>query len=166
MTAGKRQTSRGAAKEYERRQHFYVVEGSAARELAPRELPSPKERPREEKHPGRRTKERALTMSPTFVMLLAFASALMLAVCVHYLQVRVSVYAKMGSVEVLEEELKTLTDANEAVLSRIEAASDINKIYKIATEELGMVYPEDSQIIRYDRTESEYVQQYEKIPEE
>ena len=77
-----------------------------------------------------------------------------------------SIYGKIGNIETMEMELKELRDTNESVRSRIEAASDINRIYKIATEELGMVYPEDSQIIRYDRTEREYVQQYEKIPEE
>ena len=29
-----------------------------------------------------------------------------------------------------------------------------------------MVYPDDSQVIYYDKTESEYVQQYENIPTE
>ncbi|MCI9487984.1 MAG: cell division protein FtsL [Lachnospiraceae bacterium] len=164
MTAKRKLTGRGTEEEY-RWRHMYVIEGNTARELAP-ELPIPGGRQEEEVRRRTRTRERLMPMSPTFVMLLTFAAALMLAVCVHYLQVRVSIYGKIGNIETMEMELKELRDTNESVRSRIEAASDINRIYKIATEELGMVYPEDSQIIRYDRTEREYVQQYEKIPEE
>ncbi len=165
MTAKRKLTGRRAQEEYERR-HMYVIEGNTAKELAPREVPIPGEQQEAEVRKKARTRERLMPMSPTFVMLLTFASVLMLSVCVHYLQVRVSIYGKLGNIETMEQELKELKDANEAVRSRIEAASDIGQIYKIATEELGMVYPEDSQIIRYNRTESEYVQQYEKIPEE
>ncbi len=165
MTAKRKLTGRRTEDEYGRR-HLYVVEGNTARELAPKELPTPEQQWEEEVRRKPRTRERAMPMSPTFVMLLVFASALMLAVCVYYLQVRVSIYGRAGNIQTMEQELKDLKDTNEATRSRIEAASDINRIYKTATEELGMVYPEDSQIIRYDRTESEYVQQYEKIPEE
>ncbi len=165
MTAKRNLTGRRKEEEYGRRQ-LYVIEGSTARELAPKEIPIPEERWEEEVRKKARTRERVMPMSPTFVMLLAFVSAMMLAVCVHYLQVRVSIYGKIGHIETLETELKELRDVNESARSRIESASDISRIYRIATEELGMVYPEDSQIIRYDRTESEYVQQYEKIPEE
>ncbi|MCI8275496.1 MAG: cell division protein FtsL [Lachnospiraceae bacterium] len=165
MTAKRKLTGRRSGEDYERR-HLYVIEGNTARELAPRELPTPEEQWEEQVRRRPKTRERVMPMSPTFVMLLAFASALMLAVCVYYLQVRVSIYGRTGNIQTMEQELKELKDANEAARSRIEAASDIKQIYKTATEELGMVYPEDSQIIRYDRTESEYVQQYEKIPEE
>ena len=59
-----------------------------------------------------------------------------------------------------------MIDLNESARTRIEAASDISQIYRTATEELGMVYPDDSQVIYYDQTEREYVQQYESIPKE
>ena len=165
MTAKRKLTGRRAQEE-DRRRQLYVIDGNTARELAPKEIPVPEKRREEKVQKKPRTRERLMPMSPTFVMLLTFAAALMLAVCIHYLQVRVSIYGKTGHIEALESELSELKDVNEAARSRIEAASDISRIYQIATKELGMVYPEDSQIIRYDRTESEYVQQYEKIPEE
>ena len=164
MTARKRQTGQRMAKNYERRQ-LYVVEGNTAKQLNPQEIPIYEEQEKKARR-ARKIEERALQISPTFVLLLAFASALMLAVCVNYLQARASIYTRMTNVEEMEQELAGLKEVNEATQSRIEAASDINRIYKIATEEMGMVYPEDSQIIYYDRTESEYVQQHEKIAEE
>ena len=36
-------------------------------------------------------------------------------------------------------------------------------IYKVATEELGMVYPSCSQIVSYDSEDSEYVVQYKDV---
>lgn len=165
MTAKRKLTERNTRETYERRR-MYVIDGNTARELAPREAPIPEGWQEEKVRKKIRTRERLMPMSPTFVLLLTFAAVLMLTVCVHYLQVRVSIYGRMGNIETMETELRELKDINEELRSRIEAASDINHIYKIATEELGMVYPQDSQIIHYDRTESEYVQQYEKIPGE
>ena len=53
---------------------------------------------------------------------------------------------------------------NDALQNAISAALDPEKIFTIATEELGMVYPGDHQVIEYKKQESEYVRQYENIP--
>ena len=42
---------------------------------------------------------------------------------------------------------------------------DLDHIYDVATKELGMVYANKNQILLYDKTESEYVRQYEDVPE-
>jgi hypothetical protein len=44
-------------------------------------------------------------------------------------------------------------------------SSDLDYVYKVATEELGMVYANKNQVRLYNKTESEYVRQYEDIPE-
>ncbi len=49
---------------------------------------------------------------------------------------------------------------------RINASIDLDHIYKVATEELGMVYANPEQVLLYDKTESEYVRQYEDIPDQ
>ena len=49
--------------------------------------------------------------------------------------------------------------------TRINTSIDLDNIYKIATEELGMVYANKDQVRMYNKTESEYVRQYEDIPE-
>ena len=72
MTAKRNLTGRRKEEEYGRRQ-LYVIEGSTARELAPKEIPIPEERWEEEVRKKARTRERVMPMSPTFVMLLAFA---------------------------------------------------------------------------------------------
>ena len=54
---------------------------------------------------------------------------------------------------------------NDALETRINTSIDLDNIYKIATEELGMVYANKDQVRMYNKTESEYVRQYEDIPE-
>ena len=45
------------------------------------------------------------------------------------------------------------------------ASVDAKQIYQIATQRLGMSYPEKHQVITYHKTESGYVAQYEDIPQ-
>ena len=47
---------------------------------------------------------------------------------------------------------------------KAEADIDYDAIYDTAVNELGMVYPAKGQVIRYAAGESEYVKQYQNIP--
>ena len=64
----------------------------------------------------------------------------------------------------LEQQLEQLRSENDALQTRINTDMDLDHIYKVATEELGMVYANRNQVLLYDKTESEYVRQYEDIP--
>ena len=66
----------------------------------------------------------------------------------------------------LEQQVENQRAENNTLETRINTSVNLDHIYKVATEELGMVYPDDSQVIYYDQTEREYVQQYESIPKE
>ncbi|MFQ9511096.1 MAG: hypothetical protein ACLRZ7_09340 [Lachnospiraceae bacterium] len=68
--------------------------------------------------------------------------------------------------EKLETEYNQLVSDNDALKAKIDASVDLNYIFKVATEELGMVYPSKDQVVNYDRVESEYVRQYEDVPNE
>ena len=67
-------------------------------------------------------------------------------------------------IEEMEQKLEKLTNENDAKEAGINAGIDLDEIYKTATGRLGMVYANKSRIIKYDKTESEYVRQYEDIP--
>ena len=62
--------------------------------------------------------------------------------------------------------MEQLKAENDALETRINTSIDLDYIYKVATEELGMVYANRNQVRLYDKTESEYVRQYEDIPKE
>lgn len=62
-----------------------------------------------------------------------------------------------------EAEYQQILQDNKAYTTKIDRSLDINQIYEKATEELGMVYPNEGQIIVYNKKESGYVRQYEEI---
>lgn len=65
----------------------------------------------------------------------------------------------------LTAELNTMVAANDELEADIKASVDYDEIFRVATEELGMNYPDRSQVITYDSGESEWVKQYKDIPE-
>lgn len=69
------------------------------------------------------------------------------------------------TIETKELELSELKAKNEAAEIRLNKSIDLDEIYKVATTELGMVYPSDDQVIYYNRSDGGYVRQYEDIPE-
>ena len=151
-------TRRGAAPEY--------VSGTAARKLEPERR---QERPREPRREAssqsrtvtvRRNQEKALQMDLPYVIVLTIA-----AVCTLYLQLQSSIAARLNHIEALEASIEKKKADNDALETRINTSIDLDNIYKIATEELGMVYANKDQVRMYNKTESEYVRQYEDIPE-
>ena len=83
----------------------------------------------------------------------------------NYLHVQSSIMGRIHHIEELEREIEQLRSNNDALQTRINTEIDLDHVYKVATEELGMVYANKDQVILYDKTESEYVRQYEDIPE-
>ena len=152
-------------REYKAKRYGTQIDGNTVRKLeeAP-ELYPPVRTDGETVRKVRRNREKALQMSPSFVLFLSVLLVVVLGCSIGYIQVRASIDARIDEVQGLENDLAALKDANEAARSRIGVASDIKEIYRRATEELGMVYPDENQVIYYDRTESEYVQQNESIP--
>jgi cell division protein FtsB len=65
----------------------------------------------------------------------------------------------------LENELTVLTNENDAAYEAIDTALDLNYIYQVAVEELGMVYPNKNEVITYKTSSTDYVRQYEDVPE-
>lgn len=116
-------------------------------------------------HAVRRNREKARHMNGPYVIMLTVAAMITLFLCVNYLQMQSSITTRIGNIETLELQLENLRSGNDALQTRIDTRVDLDHVYKVATEELGMVYANKDQILLYDRTESEYVRQYEDIPE-
>ena len=72
----------------------------------------------------------------------------------------------VSTIKTLEQQLDTLKAENDALETSINTSVDLDHVYKVATEELGMVYAGKDQVLLYNQTESEYVKQYEDIPEQ
>lgn len=141
----------------------YVM-GTAARKLEAPVRPLEKQ---EKRHTvtARKNQEKALPMDLPYVLMLTLAAVCTLYLCINYLQLQSAVAARLNRIEALEKSIETLKSDNDALETRINTSVDLDYVYKVATEELGMVYANKDQVRLYKRTESEYVRQYEDIPE-
>lgn len=144
------------------------VDGSTARKInrTVQEV-RPEQSTREEYrriHMMRRNRERALYMDGPYVFALTIAAIATLFLCMNYLRIQSSITTRIDHIEELELRLEHLKSENDALETRIDTYVDLDHIYQVATEELGMVYANKDQILLYNKTESEYVRQYEDIP--
>jgi cell division protein FtsL len=122
------------------------------------EIPTP--RRQEYKHPK--------TLSGiNFASLLVLTVAIIATVyvCVDYLMLQTQVSQMNKEIIRLENELTVLTNENDAAYEAIDTALDLNYIYQVAVEELGMVYPNKNEVITYKTSSTDYVRQYEDVPE-
>lgn len=144
------------------------VSGSAVRSEEPIKKQSPKQRDISRQlamaRAVRRNQEKALYMDLPYVVMLTLAAICALSICVSYLHIQSSIASRIHNIEALERELEELKSENDALQTAINTDIDLDYVYKVATEELGMVYANRSQVLLYDKTESEYVRQYEDIP--
>ena len=112
----------------------------------------------------RRNQQKALRIDLPYLIMLVAASCCTLFICINYLQVQTTMTRRMDRIKTLEKQLDSLKAENDTLQTRINTAVDLDHVYKVATEELGMVYAGKSQVRMYHQTESEFVRQYEDIP--
>ncbi|MCI8402415.1 MAG: cell division protein FtsL [Lachnospiraceae bacterium] len=128
-----------------------------------------KEKERREKEERRRqirrmkNRDKALQMNPGFVFFVSLAAACVLMISIHYLKVQASITAAMNTIEKKEVELEALKVNNDLLEKKIQTYADLDYIYETAVG-LGMIHPSGDQVVYYEKTESEYVRQYENIP--
>ncbi len=157
-------TRKRAGNAYSKNEYVY---GSAVRKLqaVPKREP---ERPKKSRSVSSRTlknRRRAAKMSIQYVIFLSAATIAMLAICIGYLQLRSEVDNRAKRINAMENQLKDAKAENDANYNRIIKSVNLEEIRRIAIEELHMVYADESQIIFYEAEESDYVRQYEDIPE-
>ncbi|MDO4939310.1 MAG: cell division protein FtsL [Lachnospiraceae bacterium] len=130
----------------------------------------PERREREYERARKQIKEQkrvqnALSMDAPYVIVLTLALVLVLGMCIAYLKVQADITARIKNIEAQEKILEQYIADNDALESRINAGIDLDEIYTIATEELGMVYANKDQVLTYDKTPTEYVRQNDNIAE-
>lgn len=108
-------------------------------------------------------KTQAISMPYLFALLLASVATLYL--CFTYIQLQTDLNTRISTIDQKKSELDALRSENDALKNSIDTSIDLDEIYQVATQELGMVYPSEDQVITYDKSESEYVRQYDSIPQ-
>ena len=156
-----------------KRQAVYV-EGSAARNLyALPDEGSPKSPQKHKKKPNQpaRTAVRprqgvtTLPLSGASVLVLTVAAVFTLIMCVQYVQLQSEITYRLKNINRLETELNELVLQNKETENRINSFIDLDYIYRVATQELGMRYANKNQIYKYNNSGAEYIRQYKEIPE-
>lgn len=111
-----------------------------------------------------REREKTLSIDLPYLILLVLACVASLFIFYNYLKIQSSIATTLKNIEIQETRLAELKSENDALETRINTSMNLDYVYSVATKELGMVYAKKNQVITYDRTENEYVRQYDDIP--
>ncbi|BCN31557.1 FtsB/FtsL family cell division protein [Anaeromicropila herbilytica] len=122
-------------------------------------------RTREGRQVQRRPAKKVRMMSVGQLLVLTFAIGVTLFVCIDYLRVQNDLTVLNKNVATVQSELLDLKDKNDATEQRMSSSVDLSNIYKIATKQLGMVHPKENQVVKYNRTQDDFVRQNKDIPE-
>lgn len=114
---------------------------------------------------GEKLRERKTGMSVLYVLFLVCAMVILCVTLVKYISLQAEITATANRISAYEQELNNLTLANDDEYSKIVKKVDLDEIRRVAVEELGMVYPDESQVITYTRENSDYVRQLSDIPD-
>jgi cell division protein FtsL len=163
---------------YNRNRTTAYVDGNTVRVTQPAAVPQRQygtaaaQKRRIQERPARRLRVRyqeaaqtasvSITRGSTFLLLAAVVAALFIGY--NYLCLKSSLDVHMDTIKSLETRLDNLRTENDALERSIDTSVDLNYVYSVAVNELGMVRVGQGNIIQYDKTESEYVRQYEDLP--
>lgn len=154
------------SRKYERN---YYIEGNTARQLDA--VPVREERPKRQREHrvneriGKNSR-RARAFDLKYTWALTVATVFLFASCVNMLTLQADITEQRRQIAMLERGLTELTDTNNETSKRLESSVDLTKVYDVATNELGMVYPQNGQVVSYEATNPDYVKQFKDIPTE
>jgi len=149
---------------------YTYIEGNTVRQV--RAVPVRREQERRE--PQRKApvstgtlknREKALRMSAGYVLFLSAAAITLLVVCSNYIKLQSQIQNRSKNINTLESELSELKILNDATYNKLVASVDLNYIQQIASEELGMIYATEAQVELYSSQDSDYVRQYQDLPD-
>ena len=102
-----------------------------------------------------KNRNRALHMNAAYVIFLAVAATVVLLLCVNYVRLQSELTRRSKHVTALQEELADLKEENTTKYNAVVDSVNLD----------GMTYAAADQIVEYDNPASDYVKQYENIPE-
>ena len=159
----------------ERNRQLYYTDGNTVRKVVeplerpkrPSSTPNERER-RERRRENRRSYRKAddLEMSLPYVAFLFVMVVMIVVSCVKYLDMNSQASENKAKIATLQTKLDTLVTKNDAMEYDIKGYVDVDYIMNTAINELGMVVAGKEQVSFYDNTPSEYMNQFNDIPEE
>ena len=110
-------------------------------------------------------KEQETRMDLASFVFLTAAVICTFCVCISYLKVQGNITNTSKKVVALESEIISIKNRNQIELEKIDDSVELAYVYKVATQDMGMVHPDSDQIIQYQKVNSDYLKQYGDIPE-
>ena len=154
---------------------LYYVDGSVvrrrysaepARRREPEQTPAKKKKTRIVTYPKAAVQaEKSLYFDRGYLVVLMLAALIMIASLgvMVYLQGRVD--DRERNIRILQYELQEVRSDNSAYADSLESKYSLDKIYEVATKDLGMVYSQKGQIVYYEKANEDYVKQLRDVPE-
>lgn len=113
----------------------------------------------------RRNREYATSMNAGYVLFLIMAVIVTFGVCMNYLQRLASLSEVKNNIVSLQHQIAEAKSDNDEKQRKLDTSIDVEHIKNTAINELGMVYASKDQVVMYHYQESDYVRQYDEIPE-
>ncbi len=105
----------------------------------------------------RKNRDKARHMNLGYVAFLVLAMCVAGYVLINYLQLQAAITNVTENIASQQRELNNLKVANDEELCRITSGVDMEEVKRVAIGELGMVYPQEGQIITYSSEGRDYV---------
>lgn len=162
QTTGRRQSTGSGRTEYGRtgNRSAYIAGNTARRLDVVTEI---QKTPRKKEPDTNVQKNRAVYMNFGYVLFLTASLLVAGMILIGYIRLQSEITASVKRIAVMESTLNSLKVSNDEEYSRIESAVDLEEIRRIAITELGMTYPDESQIIIVPDEGSDYVRQLVNI---
>ncbi len=106
---------------------------------------------------ARKNREKAKHMSLGYIAFLLVAFSVSAVVLIGYIRLNAEITTLYETIAAQEKELNNLRIENTEYLSRIESSIDLTEIKRVAIQELGMIYPQEGQIVPYEGVTYDYV---------
>ena len=112
----------------------------------------------------RKNRRRAQSLSGRYVAYLLLTSAIVVALCVSYLQLQAENIERANQVALLRNQLETITEENNAAYQSVSRSVDLEMVRLRAIDEFGMVNKMDEHVITYQNPSHRYVILHNEIP--
>lgn len=115
---------------------------------------------------GKKKHRRAhhISMTIPHMILAIICMAGMFMIISEYLDIHSRIQSEQYAIMQLKSELNDKKVSNEEEYGRIMGSIDIEEIKAVAMNELGMKYPDTSQIVEFTDNNDDFVRQYKDIP--
>lgn len=104
------------------------------------------------------------TISGKMALMLAILLLTSVLSCITYLGVQSDINERKEDLQNLENSITSIKTVNDSIEYDISSFIDVDYITKVAVEQLGMVRATKDQIINYESSKSEFMEQYNDVP--